>query len=194
MAIQAIHPPCAWDGHFSVVWVLRHDCCLRGDRGRERKIEWMTTFVWHPAKKFDDKKWRQNNLGNNGWEQMSPDPLLLTIKVTYIILKNKPWRNWSHKSEYSRFTSGFIVIWNQPARPWYTDWWWLLFPRCCTKHIFVQIFLTWLLPSLTREVGLIGRHVSLLLNYIKNEEDVSRGNTRNLFCLSVGVTSSMHLM
>jgi hypothetical protein len=30
---------------------------------------------------------------------MSLDPLLLTIKVTYIILKNKPWRNWPHKQE-----------------------------------------------------------------------------------------------
>jgi hypothetical protein len=28
---------------------------------------------------------------------MSPGPFLLTIKVTYIILKNKLWRNWPHK-------------------------------------------------------------------------------------------------
>jgi hypothetical protein len=53
----------------------------------------MTTFIWCPDKKFDDKKWHQNNLGNNGQEETSLGPLLLMIKVTYIILKNKPWRN-----------------------------------------------------------------------------------------------------
>jgi hypothetical protein len=41
--------------------------------------------------------WCQNNLGSNGREETSPAPLLLRIKVTYIILKNKPWRNWPHK-------------------------------------------------------------------------------------------------
>jgi hypothetical protein len=40
---------------------------------------------------------------------------------------------------------------------------------------------------------LIGRCVSLLLNCIK-KEDVSHENTRNLFNVSVGATSSMHLM
>jgi hypothetical protein len=39
------------------------------------------------------KVWRQNNPGSNEREETSPGPLLLTIKVTYIILKNKPWRN-----------------------------------------------------------------------------------------------------
>jgi hypothetical protein len=29
---------------------------------------------------------------------------------------------------------------------------------------------------------------------LQNEEDVSHGNTRNLFSVSVGTTSSMHLM
>jgi hypothetical protein len=55
MAIRAIHPPCVWDSHCSVVWALRHGCCLRGDRGRKKKTEWMATFVWHPAKKFGGK-------------------------------------------------------------------------------------------------------------------------------------------
>jgi hypothetical protein len=64
-----------------------------GDKGRERETEWMTTFVWHPAKKFGGKKWCQNNPGSNGREETSPGMLLLTIKVTYIILKNKQWRN-----------------------------------------------------------------------------------------------------
>jgi hypothetical protein len=36
---------------------------------------------------FGDKKWRPNNLGSNGREETSPGSLLLTIKVTYIILK-----------------------------------------------------------------------------------------------------------
>jgi hypothetical protein len=53
----------------------------------------MTTFVWCPAKMFGGKKWQQNNPGSNEWEEMSPGLLLLTIKVTYIILKNKQWRN-----------------------------------------------------------------------------------------------------
>jgi hypothetical protein len=34
MAIHAIHPPYAWDGHCSVVQALRHDSCLRGERER----------------------------------------------------------------------------------------------------------------------------------------------------------------
>jgi hypothetical protein len=53
----------------------------------------MSTFVLHPTKKFSGKKWRQNNLGSNEQEEMSSGPLLLIIKVTHIILKNKPWRN-----------------------------------------------------------------------------------------------------
>jgi hypothetical protein len=32
------------------------------------------------------------------------------MKVTYIILKNKPWRNCPDKLEYSRFASDSIVI------------------------------------------------------------------------------------
>jgi hypothetical protein len=72
---------------------LRLGCCLRENRGREREIEWMATFIWRLDKKFDSKKWCQNNPGNNEWEEKSPGTLLLTIKVTYIILKNKPWRN-----------------------------------------------------------------------------------------------------
>jgi hypothetical protein len=42
-------------------------------------------------------------------------------------------------------------------------------------------------------VRLIGRRVSLLLNCIKKEH-ASHGNTRNLFSVSVGATSSMHLI
>jgi hypothetical protein len=83
MAIRAIHPPCVWDDHCSIVCVLRHGYCLRGDRGRE--IEWMTTFVWRPAKKVGGKKWHKNNSGSNEGDETSPGPLLLTIKVTYII-------------------------------------------------------------------------------------------------------------
>jgi hypothetical protein len=72
---------------------LRYGCCLRGDRGREREKEWIASFVWRLAKKFVGKKWRQNNPGSNGQEETSPCPLLLMIKITYIILKNKLWRN-----------------------------------------------------------------------------------------------------
>jgi hypothetical protein len=35
---------------------LRHYCCLRGDRGRERDSKWMATFVCRPTKKFGIKK------------------------------------------------------------------------------------------------------------------------------------------
>jgi hypothetical protein len=72
---------------------LRHGFYLRGDRGREREIEWMANFVWCPAKKFGGKKWCQNNPGSNEQEETPLGPLLVTIKVTYIILKNKQWRN-----------------------------------------------------------------------------------------------------
>jgi hypothetical protein len=41
-------------------------------------------------------------------------------------------------------------------------------------------------------VGLIGRCISLLA--LENEEDESHRNTQNLVCVSVGTTSSMHLM
>jgi hypothetical protein len=37
MAIQAIHPPGAWNSLCSIVWALRHGCCLRGDTGKERE-------------------------------------------------------------------------------------------------------------------------------------------------------------
>jgi hypothetical protein len=67
----------------------------------DRETEWMATFIWHLAKKFGGKNWRQNNPGSNGQEEMSPGSLLLTIKITYIILKNNPWRNLPHKPEYS---------------------------------------------------------------------------------------------
>jgi hypothetical protein len=85
MTIRAIHPPYAWDGQCSIVWALRHVCCLSWDRGRERETEWMATFVWRPTKKFGSKKWCQNNPGSNEREETSPDPLLLAIKVIYII-------------------------------------------------------------------------------------------------------------
>jgi hypothetical protein len=38
------------------------------------------------------KVWRQNNLGSNEREETSLGLLLLTIKVTYIILGNKKLR------------------------------------------------------------------------------------------------------
>jgi hypothetical protein len=44
------------------------------------------------------------------------------------------------------------------------------------------------------EVGLIGRRLFLLLNCTKKEENVSHGNTRNLFSVSVGDTSSIYLI
>jgi hypothetical protein len=40
---------------------------------------------------------------------------------------------------------------------------------------------------------LIGWRVSLLLKFIKKEEDVSHENTINLFSVSVGAISSIHL-
>jgi hypothetical protein len=121
MAIRAIHPPCTWDGHCSVVWALRHGCYLSGDRGRERETEWMTTFVWSPDKKFAGKKWCQNNPGSNGREETSPSSLLLTIKVAYIILKNKPWRNWPHKLGILTICIGFYCDMKQNGNtvvPW----------------------------------------------------------------------------
>jgi hypothetical protein len=50
-------------------------------------------FFTVPSQKVGGKQWRQNNPGNNGREETSSDPLLLTIKVTYIMLKNKQWKN-----------------------------------------------------------------------------------------------------
>jgi hypothetical protein len=50
--------------------------------------------------------------------------------------------------------------------------------------------LTLLLPNSVSEVGLIGRRVFLLLNYIKKEKNVS-GNTRNLFSVFMNDTSSI---
>jgi hypothetical protein len=45
------------------------------------------------------------------------------------------------------------------------------------------------------EQGGTNREAHLPFTYLhKNEEDVSHGNTRNLFCLSVGATSSMQIM
>jgi hypothetical protein len=38
---------------------------------------------------------------------MSPGPLLLMVKVTYIILKTKLWRNWPHKLEILTICIGF---------------------------------------------------------------------------------------
>jgi hypothetical protein len=57
----------------------------------------MATFIWHQARNFGGKKWHQNNPGSNGRNETSPGLLLLMIRVTYIFLKNKPWRNWPHK-------------------------------------------------------------------------------------------------
>jgi hypothetical protein len=88
MSIQTIHSP--WRGRSFLcclsfeTWLL-----LRWDKGSERETKYIATFVWHTAKKFDDKKWHQNNLGSNGRDETSPDSLLLTIKVIYIILKKQ---------------------------------------------------------------------------------------------------------
>jgi hypothetical protein len=81
MAIRAIHSPSARDSHCSVVWALRHGCCLRGATRRERNTEWMATFVWHQAPKFGGKRWRKNNPASNGCLLTSPGPLIRTIKV-----------------------------------------------------------------------------------------------------------------
>jgi hypothetical protein len=170
MAIQTIHPPCTSDSHCFIVWALRHGCYLNRDRGRERETtEWMATFIWCSAKKFGGKKWHQNNLGSNGREETSPGPLLLMIKVTYIILKNKRGETDITSQKYSWFAFGSIVIWNQLARPWYPGWWGLLSPWCCMKQIFVWNFLIWLLPSSVSEVRLIRRRISFLPKNIKNK-------------------------
>jgi hypothetical protein len=107
MAIRAIHPPGAWDNHCCVVWALRHGCCLRGDKGREKETEWMTTFVWCQVQKFDGKRWHRNNLSSNGCLLTSSSSLLLMIKVKYIILKNKSLRNWLHKAGVLMICIGF---------------------------------------------------------------------------------------
>jgi hypothetical protein len=52
----------------------------------------MATFVWRQDM-FGGKRWCQNNPGSNGHLLTSPGPLLLTLKVKYIILKNKPLKN-----------------------------------------------------------------------------------------------------
>jgi hypothetical protein len=163
MTIRAIHPSYVWDGHCSIVWALRQGCCLRRDRGRERETKWLATFVWCPTKKFGGRKRCQNNSGSNGQEETSPAPLLLTMKVTYIIFRNKSCINWPHKPEYSWFASGSIVIWNQPVRSWYPGWWGLLSPWCYMKQMFIWNFLTRLLPSSVSEVRLIGRSLLWLL-------------------------------
>jgi hypothetical protein len=118
MTNRTIHPSYVWDGHCSVVWAWRQGCCLRRDRGRERETKWLATFVWCPAKKFGGRKRCQNNSGSNGQEETSPAPLLLTMKVTYIIFKNKSCINWPHKPEYCiRFycnmkpTSKIVIPW-----------------------------------------------------------------------------------
>jgi hypothetical protein len=54
-------------------------------------------FCMAPSQKVCQQKWHQNNPCSNGWDETSSDPLLLTIKVTYIILKNKQWKNWPQK-------------------------------------------------------------------------------------------------
>jgi hypothetical protein len=46
MTIQAIHPPCAWDSHCSVVWALKHGYCLRGDRVRQNG--WLLLYDTQP--------------------------------------------------------------------------------------------------------------------------------------------------
>jgi hypothetical protein len=70
--------------------------------------------------------------------------------------------------------------------------------------ICMKLFNMAFFSSSASVVGLIERHVSLLLNCIKNrvvaivalqnKEDVSHRNTKNLFSVSVGTISSMHLM
>jgi hypothetical protein len=110
----------SWRGHgnsanrpsLRVGWSLL--CCLSFDtwllpkgRQREGETKWMATSVWHPAKKFGSKICHQNNLGSNGREETSPDLLLLTIKVTYIILKNKRWRSKPHKLVILTICIGF---------------------------------------------------------------------------------------
>jgi hypothetical protein len=80
-----------------------------------RVVPWVpiivTTFVWRPAQKFGTKKgWYP------GWEETSPGPLILTIKVTYIILKNKPWKNWPHKSGILTICIGFYCDIEQTSK------------------------------------------------------------------------------
>jgi hypothetical protein len=58
--------------------------------GRGRQNGWLPLCGAQPQN-FGAKKWCQNTPGSNGQEETSPDPLLLTIKVTSF--KNKLWRN-----------------------------------------------------------------------------------------------------
>jgi hypothetical protein len=65
-------------------------------KGRQREGEGDRMdgyFCMASREKVLQQKIAPKNPGSNEWEETSPDPLLLTIKVTYIILKNKPWRN-----------------------------------------------------------------------------------------------------
>jgi hypothetical protein len=41
MTIRAIHHSYVWNDYYSVVSALRHSCCLRRDRGRERETEFL---------------------------------------------------------------------------------------------------------------------------------------------------------
>jgi hypothetical protein len=93
-------------------------------------------------------------------------PIVTNDQSNIYHLKNKLWRNWSHKSEILTICIMFYCD-MKPTRPWYPDWWRLLSLWYCMKQMFAWNFLTWLLPSSTSEVGLIRRRVFLLLNYIK---------------------------
>jgi hypothetical protein len=47
-------------------------------------------FYMAPSQKFGGKKWHQNNLGSKGGGDITRP--IVTIEVTYIIVKNKLWR------------------------------------------------------------------------------------------------------
>jgi hypothetical protein len=106
-----------WQGHgnsgntpsLHVGWSLL--CCLSFEtwllpKGRKREGEGDRMdgyFCMAPSQIF----WHQNNPGSNRREETSPGPFLLMIKVTYIILKNKPWRNLLHKPRILMIYIGF---------------------------------------------------------------------------------------
>jgi hypothetical protein len=141
----------SWWGHdnfgntpsLPVGWPLL--CCLTFEtwllpKGRQREGEGDKMddyFCMMPKQKFGGKKWRQNNPSSNGWDETSPGPLLLTIKVTYIILKNKPCRNWPHKLGILTICIGFycdMIPTNNTMVPWLVR---TTLSRCCMKQTFV---------------------------------------------------------
>jgi hypothetical protein len=111
----------SWWGHgnsgnktsFHVGWPML--CCLSFEtwllpkaRQREGEGDRMDGYFYMaPNQKVWWQKMVPNNPGSNGREETSPGPLLLKIKVTYIILKNKPLRNWPHKPEILMICIGF---------------------------------------------------------------------------------------